>query len=393
MDKGKLAEEYTNFLAYRSYLRFWCYPNPSDEEGDKKEICDLLILFRDICLIISVKNYDFKGNYSRYETKVVYKSTKQLYGAERKLFKLDRKIIIKHPDKDQEEFDPDKFSKVFRLTVNMGEQFEYYSLGDQKKEKGFINIFNKETLEHLLQELDTIPDLVKYLEAREDLLTQHKEIHLVGKESDLLAVYMLNKRSFPEKYFGEHEILQLDLKQAWEDYDLKNIHVKDRREADKISYLIDNLVERDILVEDWGEKLSKELMSFNRLERRIIAQNFDQLISKYSDQPEIVARRHFVYDDLTLLLMKYPNNMQVTDKDMLVKNAGDIYFHKLGVKNKLIVLAAPPDLSESKYALLVKDGEADQRVKEYLDSLCEKFGWFKNMKETEVEYKEFPNEE
>ena len=262
MNKGKAAEDYTNYLAFKSYLRYWCYPNPIDEEGDKKEICDLLILFKNVCLIISVKNYEFGGNYDRYTRKVVEKSTKQLYGAERKLFKLNRTIKIKHPKREIEEFDSTKYEKIFRITVNMGEQFEYYSLADQKGEKGFINIFNRETFENIIQELDTIPDLVKYLESREQLLTSNHAIYLEGKESDMLAVFMLNKRGFPSEYYTNGEILELNLINAWKDYDENNSHVKDRREADEESYLIDNLVERDILKEDWEKCLELNLCPY-----------------------------------------------------------------------------------------------------------------------------------
>ena len=151
MNKGELAEKYVNELAYSSYLKYWCYPNPIDEEGDKKEICDLLILFRNTCIIISVKNYEFNGNYERYTRKVVEKSTNQLYGAERKLFGLNRIIKIKHPEKEIEGFNPEDYDEIFRITINAGEQFEYYSLADQKEGKGFINIFNKKTFFYLFE--------------------------------------------------------------------------------------------------------------------------------------------------------------------------------------------------------------------------------------------------
>jgi hypothetical protein len=393
MNKGQIAEEYTNSLAFESYLRFWCYPNPKDEEGDKKEICDLLILFERTCIIISVKNYELKGNYQRYEKKVIQKSTNQLYGAERKLFKVSRQIKIKHPDRDIEEFDSDQFENIFRITVNMGEQFEYYSLADQKENKGFISILNKQTFEHLLQELDTIPDLVKYLNAREHLLTTHYEIHLNGSESDMLAVFMLNNRSFPKECFGQHDVLELNLENAWYEYNHKNLHVKDRRDADQVSYLIDRLVERDVLNEEWGEELAKELMSFNRMNRRVIAQNFYDLIEKYGDNPEILARRHILIDDTMFLLIKYSNGLDPDFKDRIIRDAGNIYFYKLDIQNKLIVLGAPPDLSESKYAILTRNGDTSQEAKDILEDLCQQYGWFQNMNRTEVEYKEFPNEE
>jgi len=82
MNKGKSAEKYVEHFANTAYLKQWCYPNPKDEKGSEKEICDLLILFKMTCIIISIKNYELKGNYERFQKKVIEKSTKQLYGAE-----------------------------------------------------------------------------------------------------------------------------------------------------------------------------------------------------------------------------------------------------------------------------------------------------------------------
>ncbi len=60
IEKGNIGEDFVNRIAYKSFLEYWCYPSPKDEDGDKKEICDLLILFNDSLVIISVKNYEFK---------------------------------------------------------------------------------------------------------------------------------------------------------------------------------------------------------------------------------------------------------------------------------------------------------------------------------------------
>ena len=31
--KGDAGEEYVNELTYKSYLKYWCYPNPKDIKG------------------------------------------------------------------------------------------------------------------------------------------------------------------------------------------------------------------------------------------------------------------------------------------------------------------------------------------------------------------------
>ena len=118
--KGQVGEEYVNELTFNSYLDYWCYPNPKDELGDKKEICDLLIIFQDTVIIISVKNYENKGNYERYKKNVIEKSSKQLYGAERKLFNSTREIKIKHPKRGDQIFDKTSINNIFRITINVG---------------------------------------------------------------------------------------------------------------------------------------------------------------------------------------------------------------------------------------------------------------------------------
>lgn len=60
-DKGRLGEDFVNQIAFNSFLKYWCFPNPLDIAGDNKEICDLLVVFDEICMIVSVKNYEFKG--------------------------------------------------------------------------------------------------------------------------------------------------------------------------------------------------------------------------------------------------------------------------------------------------------------------------------------------
>lgn len=64
--KEDLGEDFVNQLAYKSLLKYWCYPNVKDIGGDKKEIGDLLVLIKDICIIFTVKNYKFKDNHERY---------------------------------------------------------------------------------------------------------------------------------------------------------------------------------------------------------------------------------------------------------------------------------------------------------------------------------------
>lgn len=116
--KGKIGEDAVNELANNTYLKYWCYPSPKDENGDRKEICDLLIIFQKTVLIVSVKNYNFSGNYKRYFRSTINKAVSQVQGAERRLFNFGTKTI-KHPTKGNFEFDPSKYKSIHRVVVNL----------------------------------------------------------------------------------------------------------------------------------------------------------------------------------------------------------------------------------------------------------------------------------
>lgn len=372
--KGQVGEEYVNELAFNSYLDYWCYPNPKDELGDKKEICDLLIIFQDTVIIISVKNYENKGNYERYKKNVIENSSKQLYGAERKLFNSTREIKIKHPKRGNQIFDKTSINNIFRMTINVGEQFEFYDLGDIKENKGFINILDKDTFEKIIQELDTIPDLVNYLIEREKFLTHYKEIYFKSKERDLLAIYLRNIRKFPDEYYkSNNEKIIVDLTNAWEDYD-NNIRVSKKREQDKYSYFIDKIVYEDILKIDNGEILGKALMSLTRMDRRYISKALMTLIAKHQKDDEVELARRYL--DL-----------------MIFDVAPSLYAYKTNCINKyLIVLAGNDYLKQWKYGLFIPpEFPFSNEAVIYFEGLIKKLGWFTDMRGFHYKENEYPD--
>lgn len=397
-DKGQEGEKYVNELAFNSYLDYWCYPNPKDLLGDKKEICDLLIIFRETVIIISIKNYENKGNYERYKKNVIEKSTKQLYGAERKLFNSNRNIEISHHKRGNQLFDRSLIKNIFRLTINVGEQFEFYDLGDIKENKGFINIFNKDTFEKIIQELDTIPDLVNYLIERERFLKHYEEIDLKSKECDLLAIYLRNIRKFPEEYYNSNNSkISIDLTNAWNDYD-KHIKVAKKREEDKFSYFIDKIVKEDILEIENGEILANELMSLTRMNRRYIAKALLTLIAKHQKDDEVeLARRYLNFnDDIGYLFIYYSDKITAPREEldlMIFDIAPSLYSYKTNCKNKyLIVLAGNDYLKQWKYGLFIPpEYPFSEDAVYYFEEIIKGLGWFTDMKEFRYQENEYPD--
>jgi len=387
--KGEIAEEFVNSLSENAYLKYWCYPNPTDIDGDKKEICDLLILFFDTAIIISVKNYDLKGNYERFKRKVIEKSSKQLFGAEKKLFKSQRPIKISHPEKGLEIFNPLDYSKIFRLTISVGESFDNYELIDNKEGKGCITIFNKETFEIIVRELDTIKDLVEYLKAREELFLQNIDKKCNCTEKDLLAYFLMNKRVFSKKYFFDFENATQSLNQKWISY-LRNKSVFLKKLEDQKSYFIDHLIKNDVLKLENGIMLAKELMTLSRFQRRIIAQNLFEIVEKYQDKKNFIARRFAKYNGVGFLFIYYPIERPQNEIDFVLMKAQELYsyFHN---SKKIVLLAASKELKQWKFSLF-EANELNNEIECRLKEDAKSFGWFQNEIKTERVIKEYPDE-
>jgi hypothetical protein len=201
-DKGKEGEEFVKELAEKAYLKYWCYPNPVDIKGDGKEICDFLIIFYETAIIISVKNYHLGGNFERFKKKVIEKSTKQLFGAQRKIKRLET-LTLKNEIQGEVVHNIRSIKRFFNITVSVGEDYEDYKFIDSDDQKGIVNIFNRETANIIFKELDTIKDLVNYLEARENLLNTTENAVSNCSEIDLLAHFLMNAREFHENLFKD----------------------------------------------------------------------------------------------------------------------------------------------------------------------------------------------
>lgn len=181
--KGDQGEKFVNTTAYSTFLKYWCYPNPLDITKDNKEICDLLIVFNEICIIVSVKNYSFQGNYRKYFSKTIDKAIRQISGAERKLFG-SREIIIKHPDRPAERFPRERIREIFRIIVNTNTNVKFYRTSFRIDGNKNVTVFDADAWHAMLVELNTISDVVSYLRERTRLIGNRLAIILPREEYD-----------------------------------------------------------------------------------------------------------------------------------------------------------------------------------------------------------------
>lgn len=427
-EKGNIGEAFVNGLAFNSFIEHWCYPSPKDENGDRKEICDLLILFGENLIIISVKNYEFKDLYSRYFRKTIEKAIKQIYGAERKLLVGNNDVFIKHPNRETERFPKEQIKNVYRVIVNLGEGVRFYPFNKETQDEKFITLLDKDAFQTIVQELDTIPDLLEYLRKREELFADKtvtilpgdeddfppetaqqfieyaqnqfnpngkKSILISGTEQDILAHYLKNERSFPD-YIKSKEcngmFVQLD--GNWSDF-IQRKEVKEKRELDRNSYFLDELVKREVLTNQSKNsiELATAIMSFNRFERRVISNNFLQFFDTYKDATgNFLARRYTDFDGVGIVFAFYPNEMPQEMVNTLLEIALDSFCVYSNYKsNSMILIATTNEFKQFKMGLM-KDlvpfsKEQEQQIKKDVELL----GWFSNHQEIKVTENEYPN--
>jgi len=270
-EKGDQGEALVLDLAARSYLSHWCFPNPRDEDGDRKEIADLLIWLNDVLILISIKNYEFNGDHEKYHRKTVEKAVRQIQGAERKLLHSGRDIAVLHPTRGRVVICSSTIKQVIRLIINLGEGEEYYEAGRETSKDRFISILDRDTIETAFEELDTIRDLVGYFVAREGMFRSLEKTMIAGREKDLLAVYMQNARQMPD--VTGYAAAAFDIEGAWEGF--KSHPQKIARDKDnEESFFVDELVSRELLQLKNGSEIAEPLMLLSRLERRAFAKAF-----------------------------------------------------------------------------------------------------------------------
>lgn len=420
-DKGTIGEQFVNELTFNSFLKFWCYPSPKFENGNKKEICDLLILFNSVAIIISVKNYEFKGNHFRYFNNTIEKAVKQLHGACRVLFGTEE-VHIKHPDKSIEVFPKNQIKKIFRIVINLGEGAKFYPFNQVTKNEDYVTLFDKDSFETIISELDTIPDFIDYLEKREEIfrdkitiilpgeefdfpIETQKEffqlrdkmnsdfVLISGSEKDLLSHFFKNKRNFPNFIKKDSNGSYLIIDGDWEEF-LATKQAKNKTQADKISYFIDQFVLNELLINmnPMRENLAKALLSFDRLSRRMISKNYFDFFEEYKNIKGLhFARRFADFDSVGVLLTFYTEETEFDMINHLNNLAMESSILYNNYKSKSLILISSNCKHQFMFHYIENVEKYPPEREEAIRKDVETLGWFTKHTEimgTEMEFPE-----
>ena len=309
------TEELIFKLCRKSFLSLWSYPNPRGKKG--KELCDILIVCEPDIIIFSVKEVAFKNTgdrvgWERWRRAAIEESASQIAGAER--------WIAANPNIITKDGEPGlpfpASSRVHRIAVALGSKGEVpMTFGDFGK--GFVHVFDEESLHTVMQELDTISDFVKYLVDKETFYRAGKlTLFDGGGEEDLLAFYLASGRKFPE----EPDLIVLD-NDLWETFK-RDPEFQAKKKLDEISYVWDEIIEEmhqtyldsnlitdvpytsDKLTEI--EKAIRVMARENRLSRRLLSISLVDFLensqtkrtkARVNESPMLDARYVFLISD------------------------------------------------------------------------------------------------
>jgi hypothetical protein len=283
------AERYLKRIGDRSFLSLWCHAGVYRDEGKVgptghgKEVADLLVVFENHVIIFSDKDCKYPNsdkplvNWGRWYRRAVKDAADQLYGGERwirrcpeRLF-LDRACTHRFPV----QLPPPGEAKFHRVVVahgasracrealggsgslliapfvvgdmhyqGEGPEATFFTIGRVDPSRGYVHVFDDCTLGVVMSARDTITDFVAYLTKKESLIESGRLRWAAGEE-DLLAYY-LGKLNAD----GEHDFvfpadvngLRID-QGLWEAF-CRSPERLAQIQADGISYLWDNLIER-----------------------------------------------------------------------------------------------------------------------------------------------------
>lgn len=232
------TEEFVFHLCRETFLSLWSYPNPKRDQA--KELCDVLVVCEPDVVVISVKQAELNLDappevaVQRWLRSAVEKSVRQLYGAERWLRKRGDRVI-RHDGTAGLRLPPLEFRRIHRISVSLGSRGQVL-LRSGDYGKGFVHVLDERSFLLLMENLDTITDIVDYLAAKEDLAIRRPGLIIEGEEN-LLAIYLHRGRTFPS------ELPDGPVPDGLWDQLSANPAFQRKLKEDEVSYLWDRLLE------------------------------------------------------------------------------------------------------------------------------------------------------
>jgi hypothetical protein len=280
MTPATASERQLYELCRHSFLSYWSFLNPHRPDArTSKELCDVLVVCDRHILVFSDKSIAFpEGNpelaWMRWKKRSIVGSVRQLHGAHRYLQLPDPQIYADRAQKERLRCDvvpsadrdihliavangaTDACSKLLNEPIgtlmlsNDVHDTSPFVVGDVGHGGSFVHVFTDLSLGMVLNEFDTVTDLVNYLRNRASFFRGSMNLSIRGEE-ELIPLYFRGYSSQSKDYDIARAIATKSDRpnHVWieggfyEDM-IKRPEYIARRERNKVSYLWDSLIER-----------------------------------------------------------------------------------------------------------------------------------------------------
>jgi len=271
------TERYLQDICDKSFLSLWSHARPHRDQGGGKELCDLLVVAGEDVIIFSDKHCTLTEHpqldvaWRRWMKAAVSDGARQAWGAERWLKQYPDRVFVDEQCQVPFPFAlPSPETARYHLVVvvhgiasacqyvlggsgsltldsgveGLANHDQPFVIGDLDPQRTFVHVFDDASLEFVMRTVNTTPDFLAYLRAKEGLLRGPRRIAAAGEE-ELLAFY-LGKIDESE----QHAFILPDGPDAilipeghWADY-ATSPERRAQLKADKVSYFWDALINR-----------------------------------------------------------------------------------------------------------------------------------------------------
>lgn len=307
----ELVTKICNDLCFRDFVA--ASPKFSKGPGREREIADVLILFDELALAIQVKGKAQPPKATVPPDVYQQRLTATLDEAAGQLKGLVKALSAKEPVEvttgigQALRLDPSRISSLVGIIILDLAYEDDAPSGERTRilnpfsiEHGMpVHSFMRQDFAVVANEYDTLPDLLQYLRIRERLYGGGALLGFT-QEEDLVAVHKMNDPAIEEVLQAEGGKLLIE-PGRWEHYQRFARDIEARREANRVSYLVDAAIadlhkgigfsvssEDPDIPADEDEPGTLEahlaivtrLARFSRLERRLLG---ERLLSKMKD--------------------------------------------------------------------------------------------------------------
>jgi len=418
INQGKEIEALVGELSSRAFLEDFVVPNPeyTQNNGLRKEASDFVVPFGEVMLAYQVKSKtELKPGSEKTEidyqriNKIITKGIGQLKTINsavkaKQIEKLVNSRGIELP------FEPTAISKLHGLVLIelIGEdafpEDERTALygGYTYKHEMPIHIFRLDYYRRIVDEVDTLPDFIDYLETRAKFYEKGILMPLT-EEKDFLAFYKTNPDLVTEVLEGKCDYLHIH-EGYWDSYQSASAEdIRKRNEFNRPSYVVDSIISQlhkslgfdtgvDVLAgrvrHDQGTVQNyiagvTELSKMNRLTRRVVGSKYLERMKKADKTGHGHSLIMNPSDNSAVLVLSTNRSRQ--ERANAIYNLCAVAYCMLNLTRIIGIVTEPLTVPGRSYDIIVLDGVEFEESPDLKERFEEMFGPTQNYSFTEYQ--------